>query len=422
MVMVKLRMRSRNTSSTFRRSGPVSRRGGHGQMSPKWLVVFGLVFLLPGLGISWFLGVSPMLKTRAAQNWERAPAEVLSSRVRTHRGSDSTTYSIEIKYRYEWEGQTHEGERYDFVGGSSSGRAAKERVVREYPEGHGFDVYVNPEIPSESVIDPSFRLFYLGMLAFGGVFVLTGAGVCIAGVLQMRKASMSVPVGGQRSETEYPPNTIPPADPVDGRGNVVLKPKVGPWTQVIIVLAVTLFWNGIVSVFVYQAWESVRTGNTDLFLILFLIPFVLIGLGALAGFFYTLLAAFNPRVLVVIGPGTPCAGQTFSMDWEFLGSTSRLQNFTVTLEGEETATYRQGTSTYTDKNIFHEEMLVSMDDARAISSGTLEVTLPFEAIHSLKTPNNAITWKFKIHGKINFWPDLKSEYPFVLHPQPARFS
>ncbi|MCC5851024.1 MAG: DUF3592 domain-containing protein [Verrucomicrobia bacterium] len=391
-------------------------------MSPKWLVVFGLVFLLPGLGISWFLGINPMLKTQAAQDWARAPAEVTSSRVRTHRGSDSTTYSIEIQYRYEWEGRTYDGDRYDFVGGSSSGRASKERVVREYPEGRTFEAYVNPNNPSESVIDPSFRWFYLGMLAFGGVFFLVGAGTCVGGVVQMRKASMATSVGGQSAETAYPSNTIPQADPVDGRGNVVLKPKVSPWAMVGGALFGALLWNGIVSVFVYQAWKSWQEGRTEWFLVLFLVPFVLIGAGIILAFFYAVLAAFNPRVLVLIGPGTPCAGQTFSMDWEFLGSTSRLQNFTVTLVGEETATYRQGTSTYTDKNIFHEEVLVSMDDPRAISSGTLQVTLPFEAIHSLKTPNNAITWQFKIHGKINFWPDLKSDYPFVLHPQPARFS
>ena len=405
-----------------RRSGPRSRGASH-EFSPMGLVLFGLVFLVPGLLLSWFLGVRPLLMClQARQNWERVPAEVTESSVRTHRGSDSTTYSIEISYTYEWEGQQLSGDRYDFMTGSSSGYQSKRRVVERYPVGFTFDVYVNPSRPEQSVIDPSVKLIYFGMLGFGGIFFAVGLGTVIYGLRKKDGKGGAVTSGGLGSGGRSVALPLPTPDPVDGRGNVVLKPKVGPWTMVLIVLVVALFWNGIVSIFLMEVVRGWLGGGAPIFMTLFLLPFLLIGLAAILGFFYSLLAAFNPRVLVVIGPGSPQPGIPFTLDWAFSGSTSRLQNFTIRVIGEERATYRQGTSTYTDARIFYAEVLADLKDQRHIDVGSLEVTLPMDAMYSVKTPNNEIAWKFEVHGHIAFWPDVNVAYPFVVKPQPARFA
>ena len=55
--------------------------------------------------------------------------------MRSHEGDDSTTYSVDIVYRYEVGGRTYRGNRYDFLGGSSSGYEAKQRVVDAHPVG-----------------------------------------------------------------------------------------------------------------------------------------------------------------------------------------------------------------------------------------------------------------------------------------------
>jgi len=56
-------------------------------------------------------------------------------------------------------------------------------------------------------------------------------------------------------------------------------------------LGVCLFWNGIVSMFVVQAFNKALAGNIDWFEVFFLVPFVLIGIGILL---FTLLVWFDP--------------------------------------------------------------------------------------------------------------------------------
>jgi len=401
-------------STGSRHFGPRSRRGTSQQMSPGCGVVFGLLFVIPGLLIIYFLSVRPLLKVRDAKNWERAPAVVLSSSVQTHRGSDSTTYSIQIEYEYELEGRTRRSDRYNFVGGSSSGYDSKKRVVDQYPAGHRFEAYVNPRNPGEAVIDPGFNWFFAAMFAFGAVFALAGTAVAVSSL--RGGASRRSPAGrGAGSD----PN-LPAPQEHDGRGNILLKPETGPWAKVAGMLFITLFWNGIVSVFLLQAVNGWRSGNGEWFLTLFLIPFVLVGLGFLLGFFYALLAAFNPRVLLLLSPGSPRPGDTFSLDWEFLGSTNRLRNFTIVLEGAELATYRRGTNSYTDENVFFRRTLAVKDDRLSMGADTVRVTLPPDLMHTLSAVNNKIIWRLKVHGTIDFWPDLSMSYPLVVLPQTRR--
>ena len=58
-------------------------------------------------------------------------------------------------------------------------------------------------------------------------------------------------------------------------GPIVLKPKTSRIGMLIGITCMAVFWNGIVSVFVWQVIESWRSGHADWFLTLFMIPFVL---------------------------------------------------------------------------------------------------------------------------------------------------
>ncbi len=402
--------RSHRRIPLSRERGPLSRRTGNGQLSPKVGVIFGLFFILPGLAVSWFAGVKPILKTQDAKSWVEAPARVLSSEVRTHRGSDSTTYSIRIAYSYVWhgdglesEGRTYESDRYDFSSGSSSGYDGKVRIVKMYPKGHSFKVFVNPRNPSEAVINRELRPIYLVLTGFGLIFVLAGGAVLVASLRGgSPKASPRVaPTGG----------SSPP-----GSESLLLKPETKPWAKVIGMLFVCLFWNGIVGVFVFQLRESWLRGRPEYFPMIFMIPFVLIGLGLILGFFYSVLAAFNPRVFVLLTPGNPRLGAPFALDWEFFGASARIHELTITLEGLEKATYRQGTNTRTDEHVFYRKRLVSQEERTGIQPETLWITLPTDCMHSFAADNNKILWRFKVHGKIRRWPDLRADYPFHLEP------
>jgi hypothetical protein len=103
------------------------------------------------------LGVRPIAKTIAAQSWIATPCRVLQAEVRSHDGDDWTTYSVYILYQYEFNGGTYKSDRYDFVGGSSSGYRGKALVVAGYETAAQPVCYVNPRNPYEAVLKRGFH-------------------------------------------------------------------------------------------------------------------------------------------------------------------------------------------------------------------------------------------------------------------------
>jgi hypothetical protein len=65
---------------------------------------------------------------------------------------------------------------------------------------------------------------------------------------------------------------------------------------------VALFWNGIVSVFLWQVVASWRQGQPNGCLTAFLIPFVLVGLGLIYAVGRQFLVLFNPRPHITLTP------------------------------------------------------------------------------------------------------------------------
>lgn len=144
-----------------------------------------LAFLFAGflpLGMLFFVKsfVHPSLQVLAARSWQPVPCEVVSSNVRTHferrsdSSSDGRTYSINVLYDYEIEGQIYQGNRYHFIGDRSSNRATKAEIVAGLPAGSVATCHVNPEDPFDVVINRSFTTAYLaGLIPL--IFVLIGA-------------------------------------------------------------------------------------------------------------------------------------------------------------------------------------------------------------------------------------------------------
>jgi hypothetical protein len=139
------------------------------------LVLFFSVFFVTGLVATWFLLLRPLKKVCDARQWPATPCTVLSSEVKSHSDSDGTTYSVHIVYRYTAGGSEHQADRYDFMGGSSSGYNSKAAIVRRYPPGKEAVCYVNPHDPHDAVLEPQFTpMMLIGL--FPLLFVAVGAG------------------------------------------------------------------------------------------------------------------------------------------------------------------------------------------------------------------------------------------------------
>jgi Protein of unknown function (DUF3592) len=390
---------------------PIARSGAKGKYG---LVALFAIFAIAGLAIFYPLGIRPIAKTLDAKSWVQTPCRVLRGEVHSHDSDDGTTYSIDILYSYEYDGQTYKSDRYDFIGGSSSGYRGKASVVAQYEAMPNPTCYVNPKHPSEAVLKRGFHAKLL-LALFPLPFILVGIGG-IYGTLRSKKWTASGATAWMpencRSTADNDISMLRQAD----ASPVVLRAKHSPWAKLVGVILFAVIWNGIISVLVFQVVGSFRQGHPRWGMMLFSLPFVLVGLGSLAFVVYQFLALFNPRPTLELSSSTIALGGAAELGWHFTGRTHRIGAFTVILRGVEQATYRRGTDTCTDRNTFYEMELYKTSSAASVAAGQVGFVLPQETMHSFEAENNKILWNLDIHGDIKKWPDVKESFPITIVP------
>jgi hypothetical protein len=383
---------------------PLSERHRAGAGGTIFLRIFGLVFMCAGGGAMYAMLIHPMLKEAAAAKWPQMPCEIISSRVASHRGSKGgSTYSVEVRYRYDFKGRAYTGTRYNFDAGSSSSRGWRAKAVANIPPRLKTLCYVNPDDPFEAVLSvkPSPDRWF-GLIP--GVFLIVGLFIFFkAPAMANRNAS----------RTGLPADILPLLRRDAATGEVELKPATSPMTGCVVMLVIALFWNGIV-------WAILlNMPSGEWFPRIFLSIFALIGLGLIAGVVYQLLALYNPRPILTASAGAIPLGGTLDVRWRFTGNVRRLVHLDITLEGREEATYRRGTTTTTDRNVFAILKLTDTADREQIASGSAKVTIPRELIHTFTAPNNKIVWTLRLAGDIPKWPDVSAEFPITVLPRDA---
>ena len=378
---------------------------------------FGL-FLLAGAGLFIPFFVLPALQVVEARSWQPVPCEILSSGVEAQSSDDGTTYSVEALYRYEVNGREHRSSRYQFMGGSSGGYEAKAEAVEKIPEGATVTCYVDPDDPFSAVIERGFTSDYLfGLVPL--LFAAVGLGGLIFAGRTMRRmkkeaARPSWPEGGIVR--------LSAAEEVAASRPLHLEPKMGPIGKLGCSAGIALFWNGIVSLFVWQLVENWGSGFSDWFLALFLTPFVLIGLLLLSGIPYGLLALVNPRPRLRMDPGIVRAGEPFEIDWSFRGAASRIRRIRLSLVVSRTSTvtetHDRGVRISTSTEPIDTIEILDRGREAAVEFGSVTFTLPEDAPPTTEG-DEAIGWKLKLQGEIAYWPDVVEEYEIrVLPPAP----
>lgn len=387
------------------------------KFSPGCMAGFFLVFLLAGLGFLAFFLV-PAMKVVAARSWTAVDCEILASSVASHAGDDGATYSVEVRYRYEVDGVVYEGDRYEFMLGSSSGRAAKQRRVDALPVRSTARCYVDPQDPAEAVVYRGFTWVYLFAL-LPLVFMAVGGGGMAWALTAGRRAvegkspgqALASAGGGTFREIDSW------GTPVVAAGPVELEEELSPWGKLGCLIGITVFWNGIVSIFVWQIWREWSAGHGfNGCVAVFLIPFVLVGLLFLFGIPYQLLALANPRPRLTLSrAGVPLGGSA-QLAWRFAGAAQRLRDLRIWIEGTESATYRRGTSSYTDTEVFATIEVVDLRRGMPLAQGSATIEIPADTMHSFEAAHNKILWTLKLTGSIVRWPDVITEFPFVVQP------
>ncbi len=377
------------------------------------MVGFFAIFAMAGAATFYFLTWKPLSSILAARGWTETECVITSSQVEENSGSDGSTYRVDIRYTYQDDWGSYEGDRYDFSTGSSSGYAGKAKVVEAHPPGSEVTCYVDPEDPTRSVINRS-----PGHYLWWGLFPLPFLAVGLGGLTYLAFASRRRPDPKQGDRTR--PRTARPQTSrlAEIRGPLELEAQTSPTLKVVGSLFIAAFWNGIVSVFLFGTIiPGFRSGNIEWFPTLFMIPFVLVGLGLIALVFYTILAWFNPRPHLTLADGHLTPGSETTLRWRFLGAAGRLRKLTIELEGQEKVRYRRGTKTHTDTHTFFTRELIATEQLSTVIRGSVSLSLPERTMPTFDASNNDIEWRIKIRGDIPFWPDVGDDFPVTVFPK-----
>ena len=139
-------------------------------------LLFGLFFLLGGLGAGYFSVLKPLGHSLITTQWQAVPVQLHNLELRTQHG-DSTTYIVQGRYQYEFSGSVYQSERISVYSGYDNVGDYWEqlywRLQRQHETGQ-VTAWVNPDRPDEAVLDRSVRV---PMLLFGGVFMLIFGGI-----------------------------------------------------------------------------------------------------------------------------------------------------------------------------------------------------------------------------------------------------
>jgi hypothetical protein len=102
----------------------------------------------------------------------------VQAKVATHvshgKHGDSTTYSVDVLFRYSYLGQSHDSSRYMLSNFSDGDHNSKSATVNYLNRNRHQTCYVNPSDPDDAVIDRSYHSILLILPGMGLVFGLIG--------------------------------------------------------------------------------------------------------------------------------------------------------------------------------------------------------------------------------------------------------
>lgn len=396
-------------------SGRVEAKSESNQVSPAITLVFFLLFGVAGLAVAGLLVVPKTLDWWAMRGWEEADGEIIWSRVKSKRDDDGTTYAVDLFYRYPANGREHRSNRYDVIGGSSSGSKGKREVVKAYPRGSSVKVYFDPEKPWRAVVKRDVGWEGLFLL-FPLPFIAVGAGGI---VWYCRKRHEGKPGTGPRSG-RLSPGRAPSPRLVGGKWSRMGQSRVGAF---VVILIFALFWNGGVSFGVRDAWSGLESGSGALIgrifsggMALFMVPFVLVGAVLLLLAVYQLVAVFGPRYEVMIASEGLRPGRSVAVKWRRAGGAGQPRDFALFLVGKEEANGAGESRKRTGVSVFHEEVLFETAVPLAMASGRAELRLPADAVPTFHAKHHRIRWFLCLRAAVPRLPDLSDELEITVHP------
>lgn len=117
-------------------------------------------------------------------------------------------------------------------------------------------------------------------------------------------------------------------------------------------------------------------------------------------------------------------GERFNVEYEQQAKRSmKIDRVTLKLNCQEWVRYKQGTNTRTDKKDVYEQEVVLLESGEVPANwrltGSAQLTIPAERMHSIDFSNNKIKWTLKLKTEITAWPDYEAEFKLDVAPRLA---
>jgi hypothetical protein len=184
-----------------------------------------------------------------------------------------------------------------------------------------------------------------------------------------------------------------------------------------------LLWNAVVVVLAVGVGVDLIGGTTDWLLIGLLVPFVAIGVGGVVVFVRAVVLSTSvgpTHVEISDHPLVP--GRTYDVRLG-QGGSNLFRSIDLGLELEETATFRQGTDTRTQRLVVRRVPVSKWQRVQPVPGGSFEarvaVTIPEDSMHSFSSENNAVQWRIVVRALPDRWPEFTRVFPVVVVPVAA---
>ena len=231
--------------------------------------LFALPFFGVGVWMLWSVS-NTFYDAWQMQNWAQVEARLITAGYETHSGDDSDTYEVYARYTYSYNGGIYTGDRVGIASGADNigdyqtdtGNALSALLARSQP----VTVRVNPEDPSQSIIDPTVRW---GLLGFKSIFLFVFGGVGLGLLIFTWRA----PKEKDASLAQYQ-NAPWLLNDAWQTPTIRSSSKATMWAAWVF----AAFWNLISSVTPFMAYREVTENQNYLALIALLFPLVGIGL------------------------------------------------------------------------------------------------------------------------------------------------
>lgn len=373
-------------------------------------------------GLLLWLPVTHLLQLHDASAWMRVDGKVIDVQLTTEADG---IQQVKVSYVYRWEGALRPGNVASFIRRGSSELHRHHFDLLQLAQVHEapVDVWVNPRRPEESVV---FRDVDRGLLLHGAVglmFFLPCAGIGLHGIALLvddRRA------GRRAARGAFLPRIA--ATPVQGRFELV--DAEDTWRGHGAIGCAALFWNSITWTFVAVMGMQISQGELQgagaVVGTLFMVPFVLLGIGLIVAWGKRLAVTFRMpagRLSLSSWPIHPgdAVEALFRRPLRGARGGEELLLLGVALQVHEEATYDVGTDSRTDKATSRSLELEPTDsgiDARGIHARFL-FELPLEGPCSFRSRSNLVTWRVHLTLQASGYPKDDSDFDLLVLPPGA---